>query len=193
MLFRSIMHHRDGNTAGTVLVGGTGGGIDGPASIYRDMGTDLLNSGISSLRLDFRMAGQLEECVLDTLMGIEFLKELGISEVGLVGWSFGGAVVIEAGADSDAVRAVVTVASQTYGTESVARLSPKALLLLHGTADRTLPPSCSSNIYERAKEPKEIIFYDGGNHGIDQSRDQMLRKIESFLITHLANPDEDAS
>lgn len=56
----------------------------------------------------------------------------------LVGWSFGGAVVITAGARSSNVVGVATVASQTYGTDSVSSLAPKSLLLLHGTGDTCL-------------------------------------------------------
>jgi hypothetical protein len=144
---QGILHHREGNILGTVMVGGSGGGLDGPASIYRDKGPSLLEKDISTLRLDYRHANYLEECVLDVLMAIEFMKGMGVHKFGLVGWSFGGAVVIDAGVASEDVLAVATVASQTYGTDPVAELSPKALLLLHGTEDRTLPPTCSQDIY----------------------------------------------
>ncbi len=30
---RAMLHHKPGNAAGAVMVGGTGGGLDGPASI----------------------------------------------------------------------------------------------------------------------------------------------------------------
>jgi len=180
-----ILHYREGCTAGTVMVGGTGGGWDGPASIYRDMGPDLLREGIATLRLDYRRPGELEECVLDTLAGIEYLNEYKLDRIGLVGWSFGGAVVISAGAMSDAVRCVATIASQSYGTDQADELSPKALLLLHGTGDKTLSPSSSQYIFERAKEPKEIVLFPGANHGIDQNRDDVKRRIEDFLIRYL--------
>ncbi len=180
-----ILHHREGCTAGTIMVGGTGGGWDGPASIYRDMGPDLLKENIATLRLDFRRRAQLEDCVLDVLVGIEYLKELGINRVGLVGWSFGGAVVISTGVISDAVKCVATIASQSYGADEVDDLSPKAILLLHGTGDRTLPPSSSQFIYDKAREPKELVFYPHANHGIDQNRDDVKRRIEEFLIRYL--------
>lgn len=180
----AILHHSDGNKAGTVLVGGVGGGYDGPASIYKDIGPDLLKDNISSLRLDFRWHNDIDECVLDVLVGMEYLKTLGIEQVGLVGWSFGGAVVIAAGAASEDIRAVVTVASQTYGTDMVDELT-KPLLIIHGTGDKTLPPDCSRDIFRRAKEPKELVLYEGANHGVDQNRDQMLAKAEEFLTHHL--------
>ncbi|MCE5199366.1 MAG: dienelactone hydrolase family protein [Armatimonadota bacterium] len=182
---KGILHHRDENTAATILIGGTGGGFNGPSSIFKDLGTDLLGHDISSLRLDYRKAAHLEECVLDVLMAMEFLEELGIDRVGLVGWSFGGAVVIQAGIASEMVRTVATIASQSYGTRGVENLSPKALLLIHGTDDQTLPYSSSQDIYNRANEPKEIVLYERANHGIDQNRDQMLARIRDFLVMHL--------
>lgn len=185
---RGLLHHRIGNTAGAVLVSGAGGGLDGPASVYRDIGPDLLERGVSSLRLDYRMLSHFEECVLDALTGIDVLKGLGIERIGIAGWSFGGAVAIETGVLSRDIAAVATVASQSYGTERVDELAPRALLLIHGTADRTLPIACSEDIFRRAGEPKRIILYDGANHGLDQNRDEMLREIESFFARELA-PD----
>lgn len=181
---QAILHHRDGNKSGTVLIGGAGGGFDGPAGIYKDLGPDLLTDEISSLRLDFRWRNDIDECVLDALIGTEFLKSLGVERVGLVGWSFGGAVVIAAGAASEDVRAVVTVASQTYGTDTVDELA-KPLLLIHGTGDKTLPPNCSRDIFNRAQGQKELVLYEGANHGVDQNRNEMLAKIEDFLTRYL--------
>lgn len=182
---RALFHHEDGNKSATILVGGTGGGYDGPASIYPAMGTDLLEHDISSLRLDYRKRNFLEECVLDVLLGIEFLKQNGIERVGLAGWSYGGAVVIEAAANDDTVKAVVTIASQTYGTHNVKKISPRPILLIHGTGDQTLTPECSKDLYARAGEPKDLILYPGANHGVDQNRNEMLGKIEDFFIKNL--------
>jgi dienelactone hydrolase len=106
-----------------------------------------------------------------------------------VGWSFGGAVVIRAGVREAAVVGVVTVASQTYGTEEVGLLAPKSLLLLHGTADRTLPDRCSRDLYARAGEPKELALYPGDNHGLDGHRGEMLEKLQSWSARLLRGED----
>lgn len=181
-----ILHHREDNTAGAILIGGAGGGFNGPASIYPELSERLLEMSISALRLDFRFPNDLEECVLDALLGIELLSDLNLTRLGLAGWSFGGAVVVIAGVLSEEVKAVATVASQTYGTGSVGQLSPKALLVIHGNRDRTLPVTCSEDIYNRAKEPKELVIYEGANHGVDQKRNEMLDKIDSFFVSWLS-------
>ena len=73
-----------------------------------------------------------------------------------------------AGALSAEVVAVVAMSSQTYGTDLAPQLSPRALLLVHGTADKILPDVCSRDIYARAQEPKELRLYPGCRHGLDE-------------------------
>ena len=92
------------------------------------------------------MPNYLENCVLDTLTGAEFLASEGVDRVGLVGHSFGGAVVISAAALSERVRAVVAMSTQTYGTGLAADVAPRPMLLIHGTADEVLPAACSESV-----------------------------------------------
>lgn len=173
-----------GATAAVIMVGGAGGGTQGPAGVYPDLAACLAEKGISGLRLDYRRPNDLAACVFDVRAGIAALQQRGIQRVALTGWSFGGAVVITAGAESDAVAGVATVASQTYGTQAVHHLR-KPLLLLHGTADTTLSPSCSRQLYAQAPGPKELVLYDGDNHGITQHRQQMLDQLCDWCGTVL--------
>lgn len=96
------------------------------------------------------------------------------------GWSFGGAVVITAGSLSDKVVGVATIASQTYGTDAVSSLSPKSLLLMHGTGDTCLSARCSQQLYSRAKNPKDIVLYDGDNHGLTQNSSNVIERLVGF-------------
>jgi hypothetical protein len=79
----------------------------------------------------------LRECVLDLLLGVELLETYGSKHVVLVGHSFGGAVVITGGAISNLVIGVAALNSQSAEAETVGELSPKPLLLIHGTAEST--------------------------------------------------------
>lgn len=103
----------------------------------------------------------------------------------LVGHSFGGAVVISAGALSDDVAAVAALSSQTYGTSLADQVSPRPLLLMHGTNDEILPDTCSRQIYERAREPKELRLYPGCRHGPDECRDQIDADLTAWLAGQL--------
>ena len=172
--------------AAVIWVGGSGGGLDGPArGLYPRLAGYLVQDNIASLRLHYRFPNQLHDCVLDTLMGVEYLFSRGHTRIALAGHSFGGAVVISAGAASDKVVAVAALSSQTYGTYQVAQLSPRPLLLQHGTADEILPDTCSRDIYNRAQEPKELLLYPGCRHGLDDCQDQVDADLRRWLIQHL--------
>jgi alpha-beta hydrolase superfamily lysophospholipase len=182
------LHPGPAGAPAVVWVGGSGGGLDGPAwGMYPRLAARLAGQGIASLRLHYRQPNELENCVMDTLLGAEFLvQQCGYGAVALVGHSFGGAVVIAAGALSPTVKAVVAMSSQTYGTDLAPRVSPRPLLLVHGTEDEILPDACSRQIFARAKEPKELHLYPGCRHGLDECREQVDEDVVNWLVQQLA-------
>ncbi len=187
---RGILDAVPGAPGGVIMVGGAGGGMHGPAGVYGPLAARLQTEGVSALRLDYRRPNALVSCIKDTLAGIAFLDGQGVTSIVLIGWSFGGAVVIAAGVASPLVVGVVAVASQTFGTVDVELLAPKRLLLLHGTADQVLPLSCSTDIYCRAREPKEIIFFEGDGHGIEHHAQEMCDLLLDWSIRALAPPPD---
>ena len=115
------------------------------------------------MRLDYRFPNDLLECVLDLLVrSPNISRKSGHGPVIVVGHSFGGAVVIAAGATSDHIKGVVSLSPQTYGAGMAGQLAPRKLLVAHGKADTRLPFSCALQIYEWAKEPKELALFEGG-------------------------------
>jgi pimeloyl-ACP methyl ester carboxylesterase len=176
------LHAAPGSRGAVVWVGGAGGGLDGPAGgLYLRMAGRLAREGISSLRLDYRRPNFLLDCILDTLAGVIYLEEEISRRVVLVGHSFGGAVVISAGVASESVIGVAGLSSQSYGTDLANQLSPRALLLLHGSADQVLPDVCSRDIYQRAAEPRQVIIYPGCGHGLVECREQVDRDLLSWI------------
>src|SRR5207245_2753457 len=111
----------------------------------------------------------LQDAILDVRAGMAYLQSVGIEAVALVGHSLGGAVAIQAAAASSMARTVITLATQSYGTESVSDLaSDCSLLLVHGTADESLPALCSQFIYQYAHMPKRLVLYEGAHHGLTE-------------------------
>jgi pimeloyl-ACP methyl ester carboxylesterase len=176
-------HQSPVEEAVVIWVGGSGGGLDGPArGMYPRLAQQLSTYQIASLRLHYRYPNELLSCVMDTLLGIEYLRLRNYNRVILVGHSFGGAVVISAGAMSKAVAGVVAMSSQTHGTDLVEEVSPRPLLLIHGTADEILPDACSKNIYSRALEPKKLLLYEGCRHGLDQCLTQVDQDLLNWIL-----------
>ena len=189
-----VLHPCEGQPAAVILVGGAMGGLNGPAGgLYPRLAQALAVSspdeadqgepagGLASLRLHYRQPGEFEECVLDVLGGVSFLKGIGARRVALVGHSFGAAVVIKAGELSEQVVGVAALSPQLHGTSSVERLSPKPLLLAHGTADDILDCAASRDIYDRAREPKRLVLYEGAGHGLTQCADELFELLRAWL------------
>jgi pimeloyl-ACP methyl ester carboxylesterase len=182
----------DSSKAAVIYVGGIGGGWDSPSKeLYPKLSQKLAKENrINSLRIRFRYSTDLEESIVDVLAGIEFLTQKeGITSIALVGHSFGGAVVISAAsiASENIVKAVVTLATQSYGTEGVSILKEGncSILLIHGNNDKILSPYCSHYVYNNAHEPKELVLYDNASHSLDEVADKVFQKVYEWLLKNL--------
>jgi pimeloyl-ACP methyl ester carboxylesterase len=172
------------------MVVGYDGGFDGPAAaIYPTLADDLAEHGIGTLRIDFRDRlngpGIVPNGVTDVRAGIEELRRRGVESFALVGHSFGGAVMIATAVLEPAVRTVVTLSSQSAGGERVAELAPRPILFVHGLDDRRLPPEASRFLYDRAREPKQIVLLEGARHSLRQRREELRRLVRDWLVEKL--------
>jgi dienelactone hydrolase len=183
----------EGATTAVAMVGGADGGFEGPAeALYPTLVEDFAARGIASLRLDFRIhkfPNDVDEGVYDLLHGIGALEERGVRRIGLVGHSFGGAVVIEAGIRAPSVAAVATLATQTAGAQRTPELAPTPLLLVHGRDDTRLSPECSQLLFDLAGEPRRLELLDGATHSLRQRREEVRRLLLEWFEAHLlGNP-----
>ena len=190
----AVLHACEGESGAAIFAGGALGGLDGPANaIYQRLAQELIapahGIGLTSLRLHYRQPGEFQECVLDVLGGLSLLKGLGAQCVALVGHSFGAAVVIKAGELSALVSAVAALSPQLYGTRTVERLSPRPLLLVHGTADRILDCAASDDIYQRALEPKRLVLYEEADHGLTSCADELFDLLRDWLVDAVGVPE----
>jgi hypothetical protein len=169
-----------------IYMHGVGGGTHGPSNIYHPLAEDLQKSGISSLLILCRNESDMDECISDVLACSDYLyKKFNINKIGLIGWSFGGAVVVSAAAADSRVKTVVTVASQSYGTHGVVKIAPRPILIIHGTGDKTLSYECSVDIADRAGQPKKLVLFPGADHSISQNKDEMYELIRDWFREHL--------
>ena len=51
----------------------------------------------------------------------------------------------------------------------VANIAPRPLLLVHGSKDDLVDASHAHKLYDRAREPKQIIIVDGAEHRLQQN------------------------
>lgn len=185
--FDAILHPASDTQQAVIWVCGARGGFGGPGpGTYARMSEQFTGSGITSLRLDYRFANDVFECALDLLAGVSYLKGTGHQPVVVVGHSFGGAVVIAAGANSSHIKGVVALSPQTYGAGMAGKVSPRKLLLVHGKADTRLSYNCAQQIYDMAKEPKELVLYEGAEHRLEECRDDLEDLLGRWIPETLA-------
>lgn len=177
-----LRHGLDGGeSVATLFVGGALGGLSGPAGgLFHRMA-----SAHGGVRVHYRRPGEMDDCLLDVLLVHHLLVRRGIEKVILVGHSFGGAVAIAAGAIlGEATAGVVALSTQVPGTEHVAKLAGRPLLLLHGDRDGILPDACSRHVFEQAAEPKELVILGGDGHLLDKRTDEVTARVDAFITQH---------
>ncbi len=183
-----ILHPVEGGTGTVICVGGAMGGLDGPADkLYARLPGLLQPAAITVLRLNYREPNKLEECVLDVLAGVSFMKGIGATAFVFAGHSFGGAVVIKAGELSPAAVGIVSMSPQLFGTRQVEQLG-KPLLLVHGMADTILSHEASEDIYKRALEPKKMVLYPDAGHGLRGIEEQLDALLVEWIGAILGDP-----
>jgi alpha/beta superfamily hydrolase len=176
-----IIHAAEGGSRAVLCICGAIGGFDGPAMLYPRLGLTMPASGFAIARMNYRQPNEFDECVLDTLATLTFLKGTGYQRAALIGHSFGGAVAINAGTLSAVVASVIAISSQLAGAHVVGELAPKPLLLIHGTADTILPDQCSRMLYEGAGEPKMLKLFNGGDHRLSGCGDELFAIVKDWI------------
>ena len=65
----------------------------------------------------------------------------------------------------------------------VAGISPRPLLLVHGSQDETIKVSDAHRLYARAGEPKQLVIVDGAGHRLRQN-DEAMTVVLDWLKFH---------
>ncbi len=186
--FNAILHRAADTDKAVIWVCGARGGFGGPGpGTYARMAEKFTGEGITSLRLDYRYPNDVFECALDLLAGVAYLKSANHQPVVVVGHSFGGAVVIAAGANSAHIKGVVALSPQTYGAGMAPQVDPRKLLVVHGKADTRLAFACGQQIYDMANEPKELVLYEGAEHRLEECRDDLEELLGAWIPETLAS------
>lgn len=187
-------YRAEGTDKGVIMVTGVGGGFDTPADrLYPRLSADLRETGISSLRIKFRNPKNLAEALIDVLVGMEFLESENVRTFGLIGHSFGGAVVVQAAYNNKEVKTIVMLSTQGYGIDPISFLSKDtSVFLIHGEEDETISPDVSVLAYNLAHEPKRLEVYDSkAGHELDEVSDEVYVEVRDWIIKYLKSPDMD--
>lgn len=81
----------------------------------------------------------------------------------------------------------LTVNDDYSPEDSVAALSPLPLLLMHGDQDVVIPMRHSLQLFERAKEPKELWITPGAGHTQSLGSEEVRHRLLAFLARYSIN------
>ncbi len=78
-------------------------------------------------------------------------------------------------------RQAAEVSSRPSAAEVVATISPRPLLVVHGSADEWIPAGASRLLYERARQPCRYVEIDGANHAFAWHRAALRDLVTGWL------------
>lgn len=165
-----------------VFLGAASSGFDSPArDLFHDLAIEIRELGVASLHVRYRLHGEVDQCTLDALAGIAYLGTIGIDKVVTIGHGFGGAIAINAGALSPAVRGVAALSTQSYATDRVPLLAPRPLLLFHGESDTFMPTDSALTVFHRARQPKEMVTFPSADHHLEEAREEIMERLREWI------------
>ena len=177
-----------------ILLPGAGGGWHGPASTYPTLASTLSSSPllpILTVQLDYTEPSYLPSSVLNVSHALSHLLSTHptLRHVVFMGWSFGGAVAITAASSplpSPRLRTagLITLGTQTAGTAGIVKAHAGGVegLFLHGGGDTCLPARCSREVWERFAGAKELVVYEGDDHGCSRHRREVVERVTAFCV-----------
>lgn len=62
-------------------------------------------------------------------------------------------------------------------------ISPRPLLIIHGTSDELVSPTEAQIIYQAAKEPKRLVWIEQGDHQFTRHYRQVWQVVQEWLAT----------
>jgi len=197
-----------------ITAGGNQGGTSGPChgeanhldpssqGLYDELARSLPGRGVSVLQVAYRQPGarRFDECVGDVVLAATMAAERG-HHLFLLGHSMGGAVVLAAATKVplDRLLGVCPLSPQTRGVPTAVALRPMlegnaGLLILHGAADKMLPPACSEQIWQRLSgstaeegcEPpsshRRLVLLEDAGHHLMERREEVVHLVREWIL-----------
>lgn len=173
--------------AAAILLPDEGGALAGPFHLFDDLAARVQRSGASVLQLE-RCSDTLDGRLVCLLSALTALRRQGVQRMALIGWHTGASLAIAAGSASDDVTGVAALAPDATAADLVAEVSPRRLLLMHGSHDVVVSSAISRLLYARAADPKELVIFPGEQHDFSVFHEEALDKLTAWTRSLLRSP-----
>ena len=174
--------------AAIIFVTGIDGGFIEPVDgLYSRTAVGMLEKKVLSIFVTYRNPGELRDSVEDMTAAARLARSKGVKLMALVGWSFGGAVIINTSTRVPEVTTVIGIAPQSRDTEMVQVFRPNSLLLLHAETDENVPFESSQMILDDTpgRVRKKLIPFPSGDHYLSGMEQQVDPEIMKWLTEEL--------
>jgi fermentation-respiration switch protein FrsA (DUF1100 family) len=156
------------------------------------------------IRHPMALAQQWKLAVRESHAALEYLAlrpEVDPARIAIAGYSLGAFLATVVAADDGRVKLVALVAGGDLPESipfmpvvrriagplrSVRSLNGRPLFMMNGRRDRTVKPSQAQALFDAAREPKELHWYDGGHWPPDSA----LSAVASWLADRLLDVQE---
>jgi len=193
-----ILHLPDGETTigGVAVLPGRGNTLEHMAYF----GESLAAAGIAALRFTLRIDSDAFAGLADAGGAVRLLRAHPAipQRIGLLGWSFGGAVAAMAAGRDSRIRAAVLVSAPAardyFGSAKplaeITRTRAK-VLIVRPSADEVVPPGDADRyaaVLTQARVVNRVVTVDGADHSFTDPtrRAEMLAAVTSWLREVLA-------
>jgi len=121
---------------------------------------------------------------LGAIIGATALSEEPRFRAGVFVYGGGDLPELSAANDPDLGRPVVRwivgmIMKPIEPTQHIAGAAPRPILMQHGPRDQIIPSICAKKLYDAAREPKRLVWYDSDHIGLD--REVVLRVIHDHV------------
>jgi pimeloyl-ACP methyl ester carboxylesterase len=178
-----------------VAICGYSGGFSGPANLYHNI---MINpyDNFTFTCVDIACSFNLEEDysyelhfnhLVDLVVEVSKLMYLkNTKSVVLIGWSMGGAVVIEAGYNLQkkiTISGIITISSQLEQIRNIKKLNDDIFkLFIHGDNDSILSHEISQHLYKQVNNRKMIQIIKDGDHFLSGNEKYLYELVKNVLI-----------
>ncbi len=180
----SLFWHGPSEARDVVLAcGGAMGGVLGPAdALYQDLGAELAQSGVGTIRVGYRVPNDTAKCVHDLVAAADLATRSGARRFITMGHSFGGAPALQAAVIlEEHCAGVITLATQSAGCEPAEDLAARVpIILFHGDKDEILPLQ-ASELVRMIVGGGEFVPLPGVGHLLAEAGDVLRQRLREWI------------